>query len=190
MFEKLKNAFGKRSAAEPDLSTSSETFLEGAYRLHMSKDVERFTALAIGAFPELSGRITCFGSDWLGRQFALDNARIVGGEQQVLLLEPGTGEMLQIPADYSSFHTAELVHEADAAVAYGFFKKWRSVGGLIPTYDQCVGYGTPLFLGGEDEVSNLELCNFDVYWEISAQLLKQVRGLPLGTPIRSISIND
>lgn len=191
LFEKLKNVLGKRPRApEPTSSTSPNAFLDGAYRLHKSEDVERFTALAIRAFPELSTRVTCFGADWLGRQFALDSARVVVGEQQVLLLEPGTGEMLQIPADYSSFHTDELVHEADTAVAYGFFHKWRSAGGLIPAYDQCVGYRRPLFLGGEDEVSNLELCDFELYWDISAQLLEQVRGLPRGTPITGMSIND
>lgn len=191
MFEKLKNLLGKRPVA-PELasSTSTKTFLDGAYRLHKSEDVERFTALAIGAFPELSSRITCFGADWLGRQFALDSTRVVGREQQVLLIEPGTGEMLQIPADYSSFHTDELVHEADTAAAYGFFQKWRSAGGLVPAYNQCIGYRRPLFLGGEDDVSNLELCDFDLYWDISAQLLEQVRGLPQGTPITGISIND
>lgn len=190
MFEKLKNVFGNRPASpEPVSQATARMFLDGAYRLHRSEDVHRFSALAIDAFPELSGRITCFGADWLGRQFALDSARVADGKQLVLLLEPGTGEALEIPANYSSFHTDELVHHADAAVANSFYRAWRLAGGLAPAYDQCVGYKIPLFLGGEDKVSNLELCTFETYWGMSTQLLAQVRRLPEGEPIGRVTID-
>lgn len=111
------------------------------------------------------------------------------GEQLVLLLEPGTGEALEVPANYSSFHTDELVHHADAAVANSFYRAWRLAGGLAPAYDQCVGYKIPLFLGGEDEVSNLELCTFETYWGLSTQLLAQVRRLPEREPIGRVTID-
>lgn len=191
MFEKLKNAFGKRAASpEPASQITARTFLDGAYRLHRSEDVHWFTALAVDAFPEFSDRITCFGADWLGRQFALDSARVADGEPLVLLLEPGTGEVLEIPANYSSFHTDELVHHADAAVANSFYEAWRLAGGLAPAYAQCVGYKIPLFLGGEDEVLNLELCPFETYWGLSAQLLAQVRRLPKGERLGRVTIEN
>lgn len=168
--------WGKKSKPGVDAQKrDGDTYLQGAYRLHRPQDIARFTALATEAFPAFAGRISCFGADWLGRQFATDEGRIVAGKPLVLLLEPGTGEALEIPLDRIAFHEQELIEEPDAAVAYSFFEQWLSTGGSRPAYDQCIGYRQPLFLGGADEVSNLELSDFDVYWTISAQLLAKVR---------------
>jgi len=166
------------------------TYLDGAYRLHRNEDVARFTQLAADAFPELATRIECFGADWLGRQFATDRGRIVAGRPQVLMLEPGTGEALEIPVDREAFHEEELLEEPDAVAAYSFFRQWLAGGGERPAYAQCVGYKRPLYLGGSDDVTNLELNDFDVYWTIAGQLLTQVRGLPVGTRIGSVSVDD
>jgi hypothetical protein len=175
---------------EQSNGTSVRTFLGGAYRLHLSEDIEKFTALAAQAFPDVAERITCFASDWAGRQFATDEARLIKGERQILLLEPGTGEALHIPAGLDTFHTGELVQQPDAVAGVSFFHQWLAVGGQAPMYGQCVGYKKPLFLGGEDEVTNLELVDFAIYWVLAAQILEQVRGLPVGTRIGSISIGD
>lgn len=165
-------------------------YLDGAYWRHRLEDMVHRTELAVAAFPEFADRIECFGADWLGRQFATDRGRMVGGRPQVLMLEPGTGEALEVPVDLRAFHDEELVQEPDAAVALSFFEQWLEAGGPRPDYDQCVGYKKPLYLGGVDDVTNLELHNFDVYWTISAQLLERVRGLPAGTRIGNISIED
>ena len=85
------------------------THYGGAYRRHQREDVARYTSLAAAAFPEFQSRITCFGADWLGRQFALDQGRVVGGEPQVLMLEPGTGEVLEVPLSKRAFHDEELL---------------------------------------------------------------------------------
>ena len=153
------------------------TYLNGAYREHKLEDVAHFTKLAVDAFPECDDRIECFGADWLGRQFAVDRSRFVDGAPQVLMLEPGTGEMLEIPANRITFHEEELELEPDAAAAYSFFQQWLAAGGAKPDYGQCVGYKQPLYLGGSDDLSNLEMGDFDVYWTLAAQLLAQVRGL-------------
>jgi len=168
--------WGKKTKPDADAAPQEDgSYVQGAYRLHRPADVARFTALATAAFPAFAGRIRCFGADWLGRQFATDEGRILAGEPQVLLLEPGTGEALEIPLDRATFHERELIEEPDAAVAYAFFEQWLAAGGSRPNYDQCVGYRQPLFLGGADEVSNLELSDLDVYWTVSAQLLAQIR---------------
>ncbi len=192
MFNHLKARFGLGSGRQQIARQDAVVppALAGAYRLHRTADVPAFTALAKAAFPQWASRITCFGADWLGRQFATDTGRIRDGEPQVLLLEPGTGEILQIPADYGSFHSRELVENPDAAVACSFYQDWVGGGGASPAYDQCVGYRLPLYLGGVENVTNLELCDFDVYWALAAQLLAQTRGLPAGAPIRRVSISD
>ncbi|MGJ3649477.1 T6SS immunity protein Tdi1 domain-containing protein [Sphingomonas sp. GlSt437] len=164
-------------------------YLDGAYRRHRNEDVVRFTKLAIDAFPELAGRIECFGADWLGRQFAIDHHRLADGMPQVVMLEPGTGEALEIPVDKRAFHEEELAEDPDAAAAYSFFVQWLKSGGTKPGFNQCVGYKMPLYLGGLDDLSNLELGDLDVYWSISAQLLAKSRGLRIGTTIGNVSIS-
>jgi hypothetical protein len=164
------------------------TYLDGAYRLHRPEDVATFTVLARTAFPEFAERITCFGVDWLGRQFATDDGRLLDGVPQVIMLEPGTGEALEIPVDQRAFHEHELLDEPDAVAAYSFFKGWLASGGVRPAYTECVGYQRPLYLGGSDELANLHIVDLDVYWTLSAQLLAQARSLPVGTKIGRISV--
>jgi hypothetical protein len=182
MFSRL---FGRNKA--PDYNGS---YLDGAYRLHQPADAEHFTGLARAAFPAYANRIECFGADWLGRQFARDRDRSRKGEPLVLILEPGTGEALEIPVGFTAFHERELIEEPDAVAAVSFFKAWLSAGGARPGYGQCVGYKVPLFLGGSDEVENLELGDLDVYWTIAAQLLAKVRDLPEDAIINRVITGD
>lgn len=186
MFGKLKGLFGGGKAeAEPEQG-APDGLLGGAYRPHRDEDVVRFTALAVEAFPEFADRITCFGSDWLGRQFAMDQARVVDGEPQVLMLEIGSGEAMEIPVGYVEFHEHELPNYPNEVVEYAMFKAWVAAGGAVPGYHQCVGYKQPLFLGGAHELSNLEVDDFALTWSLWASILDQVRNLPPGTPINSI----
>lgn len=71
----------------------------------------------------------------------------------------------------------------DVALAKSFFHKWKKSGGASPAHSQCVGFRQPLFLGGADDLDNLELSDIDVYWHLMSQIIEQVRDLPAGTPI-------
>ena len=113
--------------------------------------------------------------DWLGRIFAADASRSEGGHSGVSMFQPGTGEVLEIPCDVDMFHQSELIEYCEEALAESFYRSWISSGGGLPAVDQCVGYKIPLFLGGVDDVQNLELCDLDVYWTISEQLIGRVR---------------
>lgn len=183
MFSRL---FGRSSTA----LDQERVYLDGAYRLHQAADVERFTDLARAAFPAFADRIECFGADWLGRQFAKDQGRLQKGEPLVLMLEPGTGEALEIPASFTAFHEHELIEEPDAVVAVAFLEEWLSAGGVRPRYDQCISYKVPLFLGGADEIANLEVSDLDAYWTVAAQLLAKVRALPAGAVINRVTVGD
>ena len=172
-------------------SLGGATFGNGLYRLHDPRDINTWNSIVTEAFPEFSRRVWCFGYDWQGSQFALDAARRDprSSEPLVLLFEPGTGEALEIPATFHSFHESELVHNADAALTTTFFEKWARTPGARPLRaNECVGLKTPLFLGGIDDVENLEITDLEVYWGISSQLLEQTRGLPPGTQIGQVTI--
>lgn len=167
---------------------SGTSFNQGIYRLICGEELSSWTEVAESAFPEFSGRLIPFGFDWLGRMFVLDRHRSIDGASAVTLLEPGTGAALETPCTAESFHEVELIDYSEAALAESFFRSWINSGGASPMPGQCVGYRKPLFLGGSDTLSNLELTDLKVYWGIAEQLLSQTRGLPVGTIIGDIRI--
>ena len=164
------------------------SFNQGLYRVIRASDAGAWNAQVTVAFPDFASRITCFGFDWLGRVFAVDPKRAEEGQPGVVMFEPGTGEALEVPCNIASFHDEELIEYRDAALASDFHQRWLNSGGGAPQYGQCVGYKKPLFLGGADEVSNLELSDLDVYWHLMGQLITKAKGLPPGTPI-SVSLS-
>jgi hypothetical protein len=127
-----------------------------------------------------------FAYDWLGRQIAFDLKRAIDREPAISILEPGTGQLLETPEGFLGFLNRELVEYADAALATGFFEAWRTKGGAAPGPKQCIGYKQPLFMGGVDEVTNLELSDLSVYISTCGQFYEQVRKLPPGTRIAGV----
>lgn len=168
---------------------SGRSFDGGLYRLHSEQSGPVCQALTAAAFPDYAERVRVFGMDWLGRQSAIDFGRFAEGEPQVLILEPGTGEALEIPASFEWFHDEEIVDYRNEALASDFFAEWRTSSGWSEPLrlDQCVGYALPLFLGGEDVVANLEVSDVEVYWKFTGEMRRQTRELPPGTPVRGAS---
>ena len=146
------------------------TLGQGLYRFHTQSSAAAADALVAAAYPDFAGRVACFGMDWLGRQFSLDVTRGTPDDPEVLLFDVGAGEALEIPTRFSAFHDEELTQYTDAALASQFFERWlRSHPDPIP-FDHCVGYEVPLFLGGADDLGNLELTDLDLYWTVIGQL--------------------
>jgi len=110
----------------------------------------------------------------------------------VLMFEPGTGEALEIPATFRGLHESELPRFPNEALAREFFLEWaRPNGEALPlALTECVGYRTPLFLGGVDEVENLEVSDLDIYWSIFGQLRREALEHPGGTRIDDVQIDD
>lgn len=155
-------------------------FDRGLYRIHSKQSATEADALIHNYFPDFSQRSRCFAYDWMGCQFAIDSARGAKNDPEILMFEPGTGEVLEIPIALSRFHDEELVTQSEAALSQTFFHEWIESGGVTPTPNQCVGYKTPLFLGGEDDVPNLEISDLDVYWTLMGQLWCALQGGSLG----------
>ena len=146
------------------------TFGNGLYTLHRLRDIGYWNTVVGEAFPSFANHIECFGYDWLGRQFALDLRVGQDSEPHVLLFEPGTGDVFEIPCDFAAFHRDEIPHQHDACLASSFFSESVTERGLVLSQGQCMGYIVPLFLGGEDVALNLEPSDMDVYWSLCGQL--------------------
>ncbi|WP_102193370.1 T6SS immunity protein Tdi1 domain-containing protein [Microbacterium aurantiacum] len=164
------------------------SFDGGLYRVHNAESASKAGDLLRGAFPDFAKRIVPFGYDWLGRQFAFDFGRMREAEPQILLLEPGTGQALEIPTTFMEFCEVELTTETNAALAVEFFDEWsmRTSRTHALTREQCVGYVVPLYLGGSDTVENLSITQLDVYWELCGQMLRSTRALQVGASIASV----
>lgn len=165
-----------------------KTFNSGLYRVFRGDQIYDATEAIERAFPKSKGRLVAFGYDWLGRHFAIDNERVENGEPQIIMLEIGAGEGMQIPTSISDFHNIELVEYPNEALALPFFNEWKALNPQDVVHDQCVGYKIPLFLGGSDTVDNLEMIDLSVYVEICGQLRNKVQQLSNGQTIKSISI--
>jgi len=161
------------------------SFNGGLYRVARVSDLDTWESRISYAFPEFKDRVTCFGYDWLGRVFAVDEKRLEGGKPGVVMFEPGTGQALKIPANIETFHDNELVNFDEAALAVDFYQRWHKIARTKLEYDQCAGYKKPLFLGGADDVRNLEASDIDVYWHILGPLILKAKGLPIGTPLHT-----
>ncbi|PZQ92117.1 MAG: DUF1851 domain-containing protein [Leifsonia xyli] len=165
------------------------TFDRGLYRVHTNGSATDALGAIAEMFPARRAQYFPFAYDWLGRQCALDFGRVAAGEPQVVLLDPGAGEVLQVPASFESFHEDELIEYQDAALAADFLDAWREYAsdarGLQP--DECVGYRVPLFLGGADEVHNLERSDMSVYWSICAQLFRGATAAGRGESISGVA---
>lgn len=150
------------------------SFRSGLYRLHSFGSMLKWTDIATEAFPEFQNHIYCFGYDWLGRQFAVDCRKISDGQTQIVLLDIGFGEALVIPTSFLVFHDIELVDYSADALAEPFYNEWLAAGGAQPLSHECIGYRVSPFLGGKDEVHNLELTDMEVYWGIAGQIRARI----------------
>ena len=170
-----------RGFADLMVRHAGASFGEGVYRLFTPPEVPRWTALAEEAFPEVSDSVACFGMDWTGRQFALDVRREEGGEPLTLMFDIGAGETVEIPATFVGFHDEALIEFPDTLLSLGLYTAWRAHGGLPPAHSKCVGWRLPLFLGGEEEASNLVAHDAESYWRDLAEQLARVRTGGAGT---------
>lgn len=160
------------------------SFGNGLFKVFGDADLEKWHGIAASCFPALRGRFKLFGYDWLGRCFAVDLNE--AHENEVLLLEIGTLEILGIGKDILGFANEEIPTMSEACLASGVYEEWLESNEPVPPL-QCAGYRIPLFLGGEDELSNLEVSDMEVYWDMTDQLWEAVKDLPEGTKIGNIS---
>lgn len=178
MFATFLKRFGETLDADLDLGGAEAlrhqagdcVFGAGAYRVLSDKRAEMLARSLFQAYPAFDRSVDLFGISCMGDIFALRR-----DTQMVLMFEPGTSEALNTGASLPDFHNAEIVDNPDAALAEHLFAKWRALGHPVPELSQCVGYVKPLFQGGADEITNLELIDLDVYWTVTAPFIAKAR---------------
>lgn len=168
---------------------AGKTFENGLYRIYPAGELSRRTKAVTAMYPKAVGKILVFAADWLGRQFALHFLEGKTSLPVVVCFEIGVAKVFTTDLPVIDFHNEALIDSADAALAFSLYKKWRRKNKSAITPTRCVGYRVPLFLGGEDKVTNLHDIDMNVYVDVCGQLWRQVRNLPDGTPIDHIKID-
>ncbi|MDR0283891.1 MAG: hypothetical protein LBI33_03245 [Propionibacteriaceae bacterium] len=166
-----------------DAGYCGRSFNEGVLRFHDATTAPNFRDLCHEAFPELrrlDRKADVLAFDWSGKQYL--TAKIAGSKDlTILVADIGTGtlETLATVAEFAVVLKMDNMRDFFNAEAYD---QWRThVGhpddGLA--FTDCVEYTTPLWLGGEDDPTNMQLIDMDVSWTIGTQLLTQTRAAQL-----------
>lgn len=150
------------------------SFNNGLYRTHNVGAIGEWNRIVSSTFSIDPNSLVCFGYDWLGRHFALDFDRVEAGEPLVLMFEPGTGDALEIPSNFTEFHDMQLTVHTTECLEPEYYAEWLDVGNEPLAHDRCAGYRVPLILGGEDSIDNLEASDMEVYWVILGQILAKI----------------
>ncbi|MDD5936291.1 MAG: DUF1851 domain-containing protein [Clostridiales bacterium] len=139
-------------------------FGEGIYRVFRQEEIEKWKTIISEGYPDFTNKFDPFAYDWLGRCFAMDLRNNSLGN--ILMFEIGTADVLNIPCNIVEFHNEEIPMYHESCLATSFFAEWKEVTKQVLEHNKCAGYKIPLFLGGSDEISNLELSDMEVYWFI------------------------
>jgi hypothetical protein len=160
------------------------SFNEGLYRIHTPKSSVYWGLTVNKYFSQYKGKIIPFGFDWMGRQFGVEK----NSENRILMFDCSTAESFRIEESLIQFHNSSLVKEREEILSEQLFTKAIKLFTATKIqYNECIGYKTPLFLGGKDSLENYEIADMEVYWEFQCQIYLQIKDLPPGTKISSIN---
>ncbi|QYF91777.1 DUF1851 domain-containing protein [Massilia sp. PAMC28688] len=166
------------------------SFCRGLYRAVAGADHANFVNRIRDAFPAYADRVYPLAFDWLNRVFCADFGRIIDSRPQVTIFGHLNDDVCETPVDVLRFHNNDLIVERDGLLQSELFEVWRRSRKLsqLP-YAQCASFTVPLFLGGEYDAHNMDMTDAEMDWDITAQLLTQVRQMDDGDPVNAITIN-
>lgn len=163
-----------------------KSFGNGLFRSFSNENIEKWTTIVTEAYPEAQGQFKLFGFDWMGRCFGVSARK--DESEKIFMFEIGTGEVFGIPCSLENFLNEEIPLYADDCLAASFFDEWMTINEEAIPYENCVGYIVPLFLGGDDEIDNLEETDMEVYWDITTQIANTVEDYPDETEFGEFTI--
>ena len=176
MFEKFLEFFNedlKIESTKDEYSTfvsmlGGKMFGDGLFCSFSQSNINKWIEIVTRAYPDFAQKFKVFGHDWLGRCFGIDLRDETF--ENVLMFEIGINDVLEIPCKLEDFLNEEIPVYSDACLVKSFFHSWLNQSQEKLEYGRCVGYKVPLFLGGNDDIDNLENSDMEVYWEILTQV--------------------
>jgi hypothetical protein len=134
--------------------------------------------------PALPQRFTV----WLVNRFG--DIFFVPDDGSVHMLDIGSGQVERVADNREDF--AERIDQEDNA------ENWLMISlvdqcvaaGMRLDQTECYGFKRPPILGGTYDVENIEPTDLSVHFSLLGEIYWQVKGLPEGTPIAKITLED
>jgi hypothetical protein len=121
---------------------------------------------------------------WLVNRFA--DTFVVFEDESVHMLDVGAGTLARLADNRDDF--ASKLDEGDNAniwLMIPLVDACREAGMTLPA-GQCYGYKIPPCLGGQYELSNVELTDIAIHYSFLADIYRQTKDLPDGTPVHAV----
>jgi hypothetical protein len=154
----------------------------GVYRVHRWDRVEEYTRLIEAMYPALKGELVAFASDWTGRQFAFDFTEPAADQPGVTWFDLGGADRMPTDQNIADFHNVTLIERANDTLSLGLYVEWRAADAREIPPGQCVGYKVPLFMGSNDDVSNLHRIDTPTYLQHCARMWADLTVISKHTP--------
>lgn len=145
----------------------------GLFTAFAKADIRYWEEKIADVFPEHKGNFLLFGHDWMGRCYAIDR---FSEDERILVFDPGALEVYDIPLKFNDFVNKAIPMNPNECLAIDSFMKWHKTTEGVISDIECVSYKIPPFLGGADELENLEISNLVDYWQIIGETAKTLRG--------------
>jgi hypothetical protein len=124
---------------------------------------------------------------WIVNRFG-DAFVVLEEDNSVHMLDVGSGTFARVADDRS--HFADLLDADDNAANWlltSLVDACREAG-MALSASQCYGFKIPPVLGGKYEVSNVVPIDLAVHYSLLADIYKQTKDLPDGTPVKAVVV--
>lgn len=181
-FEKFFEVSGKMGTRESDdlidyfiRRFEGISIKEGLFTVFNTSDLGKWEDNIKLFFYNMSEEFRVFGYDWQGNCYGVVPQYLSTGKENVIMFEIGTNEILSFNCAFETFVNEFLITHWNEILVPDFFRDWKEKHIERPEYGKCIGYRKPLFLGGEDNIDNLEYSDMDVYWTVLTQVMLSLR---------------
>ena len=162
------------------------SFENGAFHVFEKNEICEWADTIKTLFPSVDICIPV-GRDWLNRVYAIKHGNDFSSH--VILFSHITDEFFSLGVNIRQFFDSFLIEEyenlLDMAI-FGDFVEGNDI--KLPLVQSGIQMKTPLFLGGNYSVDNMELIDPKIDWDIVTQLLLQTRGMEVGQSVSGVEI--
>jgi hypothetical protein len=147
-------------------------FNNGLFKIHTFGYVDKWTALLSEYFREEINPfdMICFASNWQGCMYCIDKEN-----SKITYFDPATCEFFSADSSLQCFFGEILVSgEYDVIFEDYFYEAFEYLNLKNLEYENSLGHKIYLHLGGEDDVSNLEVVDTDVLWDLQIQMAESI----------------
>lgn len=133
------------------------------------EDVPKWKSYIVEAYPVLNGKILPFGYTWDGLCYCVDIR-----DGKVIICDIGAGDYVVLPCSMRVFLNEQFPDLKNEMTEGAGYNSWVARHGMLK-YGTCAGLIRPVFMGGEEEDSNREISDMEVYWSVFTQIKNQVK---------------